>query len=187
MTRIISGTFGGRTIDTPPGSDTRPTTERVREALFSALQARDLIAGSRVLDLYAGSGALGLEAASRGAADVTFVERDRRAAAVIRANISSLGAASCRVVTADVATYVSRGPAPGSTDRVELALLDPPYDIPDDDLAGVLAALTALMSGAGTVVVERTIRAAEPRWPDGWTRTDERRYGETVLWWARVA
>ncbi|HQW72588.1 MAG TPA: RsmD family RNA methyltransferase, partial [Ornithinibacter sp.] len=91
MTRIIAGTLGGRTLRTPPGSGTRPTSDRVREALFSALDARGAVAGARVLDLYAGSGALGLEAASRGAESVLLVESDRRAADVIAGNVRELG------------------------------------------------------------------------------------------------
>ena len=91
MTRVIAGTAGGRTLRTPPGSGTRPTSDRVREAVFSALDARDAVRGSRVLDLYAGSGALGLEAASRGAARVVLVESDRRAADVIAGNARDLG------------------------------------------------------------------------------------------------
>ena len=89
MTRIIAGSAGGRTLRTPPGAGTRPTSDRVREAIFSALQARDALSGARVLDLYAGSGALGLEAASRGAASVLLVESDARAVSVIRDNIAA--------------------------------------------------------------------------------------------------
>ena len=90
MTRIIAGTLGGRTLRTPPGSGTRPTSDRVREALFSALDARGAVAGARVLDLYAGSGALGLEAASRGAQAVLLVESDRRAAEVIAQGLTDM-------------------------------------------------------------------------------------------------
>ena len=91
MTRIISGLAGGRRIRTPPGIGTRPTSDRVREALFSRLEHLDVVNGANVLDLYAGSGALGLEAASRGAASVLLVESDRAAAAVVRRNIADLG------------------------------------------------------------------------------------------------
>ena len=107
MTRIISGSAGGRRLRTPPGSSTRPTSDRVREALFSRLEHRGLLDDTRVLDLYAGSGALGLEAASRGAADVVLVESQRGAATAIRANITAVGHPSVRLV-ADTVERITR-------------------------------------------------------------------------------
>ena len=120
MTRVIAGTHGGRILRTPPGSGTRPTSDRVREALFSALEARDAVRGARVLDLYAGSGALGLEALSRGAASCLFVEQDRAALDALRANAAKLG------IRPDIraASVMTLGPAPAPLD---LIMMDPPY------------------------------------------------------------
>lgn len=181
MTRIVAGTAGGRSLEVP-SSGTRPTSDRVREALFSRLEHAGLIEGSRVLDLYAGSGALGLEAASRGAGEAVLVEAAKSAAAVCRRNAASLGL-SARVVARRVEAFLAEPPA----GPFDLAFLDPPYDTAEDDLAGVLVALSAHLAADAVVVVERSIRNAEPRWPDGVLRTDERRYGDTVLWFAEAA
>lgn len=184
MTRVIAGVAGGRTLRTPPGSGTRPTSDRVREALFSALDARDAVAGSRVLDLYAGSGALGLEAASRGAASVVLVEHDRRAADVIAANARDLGFAAVRVVRSTVASALAGDPA--EDDAADLVLVDPPYDVPEDALRAVLERLAAgWLAPGGLLVVERSTRSPEPAWPDGLVRSGKpRKYGETTVWLA---
>jgi 16S rRNA (guanine966-N2)-methyltransferase len=184
MTRIIAGTHGGRTLRTPPGSGTRPTSDRVREALFSALDARDAVRGRHVLDLYAGSGALGLEAVSRGARSAVLVESDRRAAATITANVRSLGLDGVQVRPSTVTAALSADPGPG--DAAELVLVDPPYDVPEDALAAVLGRLAAgWLAPGGLVVVERSSRSPEPSWPDGLERDGKpRRYGETTVWLA---
>jgi len=184
MTRIIAGVAGGRTLRTPPGSGTRPTSDRVREALFSALDARDAVRGSRVLDLYAGSGALGLEAASRGAASVVLVESDRRAADVIARNIRDLGLAGVRVLRSAVGALLAAEPGP--SDAADLVLVDPPYDVDEDALAVVLRRLGAgWLAPGGLVVVERSTRSPEPTWPDGIRReVKPRKYGETTIWYA---
>jgi 16S rRNA (guanine966-N2)-methyltransferase len=119
--RIIAGRWRGRAILAPPGRATRPTTDRVREAWMSAIQAE--IPDARVLDLFAGSGALGLESLSRGAAHVTFVEQSGAALRALRANIQRLDAANTRVVRADAIRYVEKLAA----DAFDLALADPPY------------------------------------------------------------
>lgn len=185
MTRIIAGVAGGRTIRTPPGSGTRPTSDRVREALFSALDARDAVRGSRVLDLYAGSGALGLEAASRGAGSVVLVESDRRAADVIARNAEDLGLPGVRLVRATVASALAGEPPEGSA--ADLVLADPPYDVGEDALAAVLERLAAgWLAPGGLLVVERSTRSPEPAWPDGIERAGKpRKYGETTVWLAR--
>ncbi len=184
MTRIIAGTAGGRTLRTPPGSGTRPTSDRVREALFSALDARDAVRGARVLDLYAGSGALGLEALSRGARSAVLVESDRRAAATVDANIRALGFQEARVL----ATTVTAALAPDAVEdtAADLVLVDPPYDVGEDALAAVLGRLVAGWAAAGAmVVVERSSRSPEPAWPVGLERVGKpRRYGETTVWLA---
>lgn len=180
MTRIVAGSAGGRTLQVP-ARGTRPTSERVREALFSRLEHLDVVAEARVLDLYAGSGALGLEAASRGAGSVTLVEASKQAADVCRHNALALGLAGRVTVVADrVERFVERMPmAPW-----RLVLLDPPYDVGEAALAGVLAALAEALDEGAVVVVERSSRSPEPSWPVGLARFGERRYGETALWLA---
>jgi 16S rRNA (guanine966-N2)-methyltransferase len=185
MTRIVAGTAGGRTLRVPR-SGTRPTSERVREALFSRLEHLDAVDDARVLDLYAGSGALGLEAASRGARDVVLVEASREAAEVCRANARTLGLAGrVRVAAERVERWLAHG-----EEGFDLVLADPPYDVRDDDLAGVLAGVAGVVAPHAVVVVERSTRSPEPAWPQavegrpGLVRTDERRYGETRVWFA---
>ncbi|GAA2476828.1 16S rRNA (guanine(966)-N(2))-methyltransferase RsmD [Terrabacter carboxydivorans] len=184
MTRIISGAAGGRRLQTPPGSSTRPTSDRVREALFSRLEHRGLLDGANVLDLYAGSGALGLEAASRGAALVMLVESHRAAAKVIRANVAVVGHDGVRVLAESVERALAAGPPPGV--RMDLVLVDPPYDVSEEALAAVLAALVEQqwLAPEAFVVVERSSRSPQPTWPDGLELSGEKRYGETAVWFA---
>ena len=185
MTRIIGGRFGGRTISAPKGSSTRPTSDRVREALFSRLDAWEAVAGERVLDLYAGSGALGLEAASRGAIRVDFVEADQGAARVIRANLAALREVSGSVQVASVRTFAGRAGA----EPAGLIFADPPYPLRDADLGADLAALAlgGHLAPEALLVIERSTRSPEPTWPAGVELVDQRRYGETSLWFARRA
>ena len=185
VTRIVAGVAGGRTLEVP-GKGTRPTSDRVREALFSRLEHLDVIERSRVLDLYAGSGALGLEAASRGAQEVVLVESARAAADVCRRNAARLGLPAVQVVAERVLPYLGR-PVRRAAD---LVLVDPPYELAEADLAAVLEALVPHLADDAVVVVERSTRSPEPSWPaqDGVPRglvvTEDRRYGETVLWFA---
>ena len=184
MTRIISGKVGGLRLQTPPGSGTRPTSDRVREALFSRLEHLDVLDGATVLDLYAGSGALGLEAASRRASSVLLVESDRAAAAVARRNAALTGIPGISVRAATVERTLAGAP-PAAFD---LVFLDPPYDIGEEVLEGVLSALVqqGWLSADALVVVERSSRSPEPRWPAGLEPEGERRYGETKIWFAGV-
>jgi len=186
MSRIIGGTAGGRRLKTPTGAATRPTSDRVREALFSALESGlGSLTGLRFLDLYAGSGAVGLEAWSRGAGVVTLVEHDRRAAALISANAKSIGFAAASVLTAPVSATLRR-PPPAPYDVV---FLDPPYPLTSEEVDDDLSALDDndwLVPGA-LVVVERSVRSDPPTWPDGFTDRREKNYGETVLWYGRAA
>lgn len=184
MTRIISGSAGGRRIQTPAGSATRPTSDRVREALFSRLEHRELVEGAKVLDLYAGSGALGLEAASRGAALVLLVESHKAAAKVIRGNVDALGLRGARVIVDTVERALSAGP-PGGI-RMDLVLIDPPYDVTEEALAAVLSALVERewLARDAFVVVERSSRSPQPSWPEGLELSGEKRYGETTMWFA---
>jgi len=188
MTRIISGLAGGRRISTPPGSGTRPTSDRVREALFSRLEHMDVLQNAKVLDLYAGSGALGLEAASRGAASVVLVESEWSAVSVIRKNIAELGLGGVSVRADTVEKALLGGPALDD-ERADLVLADPPYDVTDQDLADVLTLLVThqWLSEDAFVVVERSARSPEPRWPQGLERAGERRYGDTKMWFADFA
>ena len=186
MTRIIAGAFGGRRIAAPVGNRTRPTSDRVREALFSQLEHETDLAGMRVLDLYAGSGALGLEALSRGAQRVLFVDSAAPAARTITANIATLGMQTRADVKASPVAGVLATPPRGSFDVV---LIDPPYELDEFALAHVLTALVegSWLADDALVVVERSVRSGEPRWPEGGlTRFDDRRYGETRLWWAEA-
>lgn len=185
MTRIISGFAGSRTIAVPRGG-TRPTSDRVREAAFSALAARDAIAGAAVLDLYAGSGALGLEAASRGASTVTLVERDAAAArlcrsnaAIVLGNAPTASAPSITVQKQSVMSYLAAASA-----RFDLVFIDPPYALTDPELAQNLQLLVPRLAPEAIVVVERSTRSAAPPWPDGLLQDRRARYGETTLWWA---
>lgn len=184
MTRIISGVAGGRRLRTPPGSSTRPTSDRVREALFSRLEHRGLLDGTHVLDLYAGSGALGLEAASRGAALVVLVESNKAAAKVIRANAAVVGTGDVRVVGDTVERALAVGPPDGI--RIDLVLVDPPYDVDEPTLTAVLTALVerAWLTTDAFVVVERSSRSPQPTWPEGLELSGEKRYGETAIWFA---
>src|SRR4249919_1720275 len=138
MTRIIGGTAGGRRIATPRGANTRPTSDRVREALFSAVESWcGSLSGLRFLDLYAGSGAVGLEAWSRGAGVVTLVEQDRRTARLISTNARALGFSRAHVVASAVASTLLRPPkAP-----YDVAFLDPPYAHPSSSVVADLATL----------------------------------------------
>lgn len=186
MTRIIAGRARSVRLSVP-SAGTRPTSERVREALFSTLESWDAISGARVLDLYAGSGALGLEAASRGAASVVLVERNPKAAALCRANAAavarSLGAAS---VPIDVSARSVRSHLTVSAAPSDLVLVDPPYDVGDADIAEDLAGIARVLAPGGVIVVERSTRSPEPVWPAGITAIRSRAYGETTLWFAET-
>jgi 16S rRNA (guanine966-N2)-methyltransferase len=156
----------------------------VREALFSRLEHHGLLEATTVLDLYAGSGALGLEAASRGAARVLLVEADRRAAKVIDANIRTVGIPGVRVLTDTVERVLRAGPPDDL--RMDLVLLDPPYNLGEEALGAVLAALVAesWLAPDAFVVVERSTRSPQPTWPPGLELSGEKRYGETMIWFA---
>lgn len=186
MTRIISGIVGGRRLATPAGVSTRPTSDRVREALFSRLEHQEVLVGARVLDLYAGSGALGLEALSRGATRATLVDSDRGAAKVAQSNARALGFGDLVTVRAEpVERALLAGP--GVPDgRADLVFLDPPYDLEDDRLADVLSLLVhhRWLAPDALVVIERSARSAQPLWPAGLSEAGERRYGETKVWFA---
>jgi 16S rRNA (guanine966-N2)-methyltransferase len=183
MTRLISGVAGGRRLTVPP-SGVRPTGDRAREGMFNSLGTLLDLDGARVLDLYAGSGALGLEALSRGAAEVVLVENGTRVLPVLRANVAAVGLPGARVVAGSVPTVV--GGAPPA--RFYLVLADPPYAVPAEEVRGVL---TALVTGGwlapdAVVVVERSAREEPFEWPTPLTGIRDRRYGEALLRYGRV-
>ncbi len=187
MTRIVAGSLGGRRLETPSGAGTRPTSDRVREALFSRVESLlGGLEGCRVLDLYAGSGAVGLEAVSRGAREAVLVESDRAAAAVARRNIATLGLEEqVRVMAARVERLLAG--APRTT--ADLVVADPPYSLGSDLLCETLE--VGIRSGwcatDAVLVVERATRAGPWRQPADVEDLGERRYGETTLWYGRRA
>lgn len=173
--RVVAGSLGGRRLAVPPGREVRPTSDRVREALFSMLGPLD---GARVLDLFAGSGALAIEALSRGAATAVLVERDARAAATIRANLEALGLAApqatlvVRPAVAALSTALQRG------DAYDLVFLDPPYR-QAPDLGPALAASLEPLLAPGARVVTESDRRAPLDLP--LALAHERRYGDTLI------
>lgn len=187
MSRIIAGVAGGRPLTSVATDATRPTTDRVKEALFSRLESWGVIDGAVVLDLFAGSGALGCEAASRGAARVTLVDSAPAAITASKANARLVNDERGRNVIdvrrASVATFL----AAGAQGDVDLALLDPPYPMGEDEIEGILVALVPWMAGDSVVVLERSKRSAVPRWPEGLRPLRERSYGESTLWFAERA
>jgi len=182
MTRIVAGSAGGRRLVVPKGDLTRPTSDRVREALFSTLEARGLVQGAQVLDLFCGSGALALEAMSRGAAQALLVDAGRQAVDAARKNVAALAFGRVAVVLSSVQKYLDGRPAVAA----DLVLADPPYAFGENELAAVLGSLAerGWLQREATVLVERSTRAPEPRWPAGLEREAVRRYGETAVWQA---
>jgi 16S rRNA (guanine966-N2)-methyltransferase len=173
--RVVAGRFGGRRLQAPPGRDTRPTSDRVREALFSTLGPLD---GARVLDLFAGSGALAIEALSRGAASALLVERDPRAVAAIRANLDALDLRSPKAEVHARPARAALRSASARGDTYDLIFLDPPYRSAPGLGRELSAALEPLLTGGGRVVSESDRRAPlELALP----LTHERRYGDTLI------
>lgn len=167
MTRIIAGEARGRTIKVPEAG-TRPTSDRAREGLFSSLNVRWGFNGSRVLDLFAGSGALGLEAASRGAEEVVLVENNAAAVKVIRHNIGVVKNPRVEVREMNASSYLATAPR-GYFDMV---LADPPYSF--DDVDGLLAAIEPVLDDAAIVVIERHVDSPQTQWPQGFEPTGQK-------------
>ncbi|MEU3946737.1 16S rRNA (guanine(966)-N(2))-methyltransferase RsmD [Streptomyces sp. NPDC029526] len=188
MTRVIAGTAGGRRLAVPPGQGTRPTSDRAREGLFSTWQALlgGPLDGERVLDLYAGSGAVGLEALSRGAGHTLLVEADARAVRTVRENVRSLGLPGAEVRPGKAEQIVRAAPA---GEPYDLAFLDPPYAVSDDDLREILLTLRSQgwLTDDALVTVERSTRGGEFGWPPGFEPIRARRYGEGTFWYGRAA
>jgi 16S rRNA (guanine966-N2)-methyltransferase len=177
--RIVGGTLGGRVLRAPPGAQTRPTSEKVREALFNILGNRlGSLDGAHVLDLFAGSGALGIEALSRGAAHATFVDAGKPALAAVRHNLRELGLEpQAEVISGDAVATVRRL-VPATPWR--LVFIDPPYR---SDLAtrSVQALPMANLAPGGVIVIEHDKHNAPPEVVGSLLRTDQRRYGDTMV------
>ena len=180
MSRIVGGTAGGRRLQMPPGRATRPTSDRVREGLFSSLGGD--LHGKSFLDLYAGSGAVGLEAASRGADPVVLVERDPKALVVLRANVALLGLASVSVSGESVTSYLRRVDELGPPQRFDVVFVDPPYADSVDAVLQLIA--SRWLADEGVVVVERASRD-NFSWPEELAADRSRHYGDTTLWYGR--
>lgn len=185
MTRIIGGIAGSRKL-VSPAKTTRPTSDRIRESLFSKLEARDLLESSHVLDLYAGTGALALEAVSRGASVAWMVERDGKAAAVCVANARLVQKAlqeeeleaETKVVNKSVAAML----AGEASTRFDIVFIDPPYEVTNEEVTANLTALEAHLNADAVVVVERSSRSGAVSTPKYLKLDEEKSYGDTVLY-----
>ncbi|CAI9386394.1 16S rRNA (guanine(966)-N(2))-methyltransferase RsmD [Microbacterium sp. T2.11-28] len=181
MTRIIAGAAGSLTLAVPDAG-TRPTSDRVRESLFGALESAGVLAGAAVADLYAGSGALALEAVSRGAASADLVERAPRAAAVAERNARTVQravpGAVIRVHRATADAFLRSAATP-----FDVVFIDPPYDLGETELAATLALVASRLAPGGLVIIERAARSPEPTLPRGMTSDRHKRYGDTAIWW----
>jgi 16S rRNA (guanine966-N2)-methyltransferase len=193
MTRVIAGAAGGRRLSVPSGNSTRPTSDRAREGLFGTILSElGSLEGRSVLDLYAGSGAVGLEALSCGAASVTFVESDPRAAGVIKANVKTVGLPGTSVVVSKADRFLAgpSGTGPvrsrdGQRGPYDLVFADPPYAVTAADVTRLLTLLLAgLLAPGALVVVERATRSGVLEWPPGYMPGKSRRYGEATFWYA---
>ena len=205
--RIVSGLARGRRLQAPRGASTRPTSDRVREALFSTIQSRlGDVNGARVLDLYAGSGAMGLEAMSRGAASAVFVESDRSVVHTLKENIERVGLPGTQAVAADVSVFARELPDRGRLDVArypfDLVICDPPYVMAATQVAAVITDLvrSGWLAADCVIVVERNARDEVAPWPQGviavdssrsgsdsrLEELDRRTYGDTALWYGRL-
>jgi 16S rRNA (guanine966-N2)-methyltransferase len=184
MTRVIAGQAGGRRLAVPPGTTTRPTSDRAREGLFASLLSElGTFHEAGVLDLYAGSGAIGLEALSRGAGRVLLVESDARAAAVIKANVKAVALPGATVAVDRVERLLAR-PAADDKNRFDLVIADPPYAVTAEAVTRVLTLLQdGWLADGALVVIERATRSGPLDWPPGFLPGKSRRYGEATFWY----
>lgn len=185
MTRIIGGVAGSRTL-VSPAKATRPTSDRIRESVFSRLDALNLIEDSKVLDLYAGTGALGLEAASRGATRVVLVENNKQALGGIIQNFRMVKQAlqkenlDCdfQAIGKTVQSFLGN-----QDESFDLVFIDPPYEIANDQVTDVLELLMPYLEANATVVLERSSRDSQPTIPEQLSLTETKNYGDTVIYW----
>ena len=186
MTRIIAGIAGSLKLASP-AKTTRPTSDRIRESIFSRLEARDELQNASVLDLYAGTGALALEAASRGAKAVRLVERDGKAAAVCVTNLKLVTKAlekeeqelDGKVINKSVHSFLESY----AEIDFDLVFIDPPYEIGNDEIVNNLTELQKHLAKDATVVVERSRRDKQPEFPSEYSLDDTKSYGDTVIYW----
>jgi 16S rRNA (guanine966-N2)-methyltransferase len=188
MTRIITGQARGRRLAVPK-KGTRPTSDRVREAIFSSVESWLLRTGREwsgisVLDLYAGSGALGLESWSRGARSAMLIDSEPQAVRTIEANITELGADTVTCVRSDVYRWTQT-----ATGRYDLCFIDPPYAVSADDLRSVIDLLRdrRLLQGSALVVVERPTSDGDSPFPNAVTEVSTRTYGDTSIWYGHIS
>jgi 16S rRNA (guanine966-N2)-methyltransferase len=183
MTRIIGGDFRGRSIKVPD-AETRPTSSRVREAIFSSVEhAVSGLDDLRVLDLFSGSGAFGIESISRGAAEAVLIEKDLRAADTLHTNVANFGIKNARVVIADAFTDVAQKSGRGTFDVV---FIDPPYSFEDQDVDTLIANLVQndWLNEYAVIVVERGSRS-QVQWPDSVEELRKKVYGDTSIWYGQ--
>jgi 16S rRNA (guanine966-N2)-methyltransferase len=183
MTRIIGGDFRGRSIKVPD-AETRPTSSRVREAIFSSVEhAVSGLDDLRVLDLFSGSGAFGIEAISRGAAEAVLIEKDLRAADTLHTNVANFGIKKARVVIADAFSDVAQKSGRGTFDVV---FIDPPYSFEDQDVDALIANLVKndWLNEYAVIVVERGSRS-QVQWPESVEELRKKVYGDTSIWYGQ--
>ena len=181
MTRIIGGDFRGRSIKVPD-AETRPTSSRVREAIFSSVEhAVSGLHDLRVLDLFSGSGAFGIESISRGAAEAVLIEKDLRAADTLHTNVANFGIKNARVVIADAFSEVSQKSGRGTFDVV---FIDPPYSFEDEQVNTLIANLVKndWLNEYALIVVERGSRS-QVQWPESVEELRKKVYGDTSIWY----
>lgn len=182
MTRIIAGEFRGRRISVPDG-ETRPTSDRAREGIFSTVESLlGTLHGRRVLDLYAGSGALGLEARSRGASDVILVDNNDKAIRVCKGNIAALGLNGVVAVRMSAEHFLDSG-----ADAFDLILIDPPYALANSEIEKILHSAHARLAPHGVIGVERSSRSEPFQWPSGYQFLRDRTYGEARVYYGAFA
>jgi 16S rRNA (guanine966-N2)-methyltransferase len=183
MTRIVAGRARGRQLAVP-AKGTRPTSDRAREGLFNTLAGLVDLTDARVADLFAGTGAVGLEALSRGAGQVTLVESDKYVSSILKRNVDAVGLPGAVVLHSTVESFLI---AVGADAPFDLIFADPPYALGDAPLAGLLQSISDVRWAApgALVVIERPARGEGPRWPDVIEPLKHRRYGEGVLWYGR--
>ncbi|MGO1907641.1 MAG: 16S rRNA (guanine(966)-N(2))-methyltransferase RsmD [Brevibacterium sp.] len=182
--RIIAGAHKGARLTSPSGANTRPTSDRVKESLFSMLDGYGVVPAANVLDLFAGSGGLGFEAMSRGAAQVDFVDSSLASIRSLQANADKLGLDhSATVHAGDVLQFLAGLPGPENPEsRVfDLVFMDPPYPLGEDAVTQILRRLRTHLDMESIVVVERAARSPEPTMPDGLEVFRAKTFGETAI------